>query len=159
MKDYGLNLSVCKKGVMGKKGILLVLFGIILLYPIFTLFQLDQAISDATNLDQIEDRLLNYQISIWISWVFLVSMGIYYKWTRKRNLFFTLTYGFLFVAFCIFGTYTQMAVNLFQVPSSFEDNYTLGVFTAVQNILVSAVLTGFLQAGVWWFTRRWHRQM
>jgi len=143
---------------MGKKGILLVLFGLFLLYPIFTLFQLDQAVSEATEFSLLESRLLNYQISIWISWVLLVSLGIYYKWTRKRNLFFTLTYGYLFVAFCIFGTYTQMAVNTFQVPSSFEDDYTLGVFTAVQNIIVSAALTGFLHAAVWWFTRRWHRQ-
>lgn len=143
---------------MGRKGILLLLFGLILVYPLVTLFQLNQSVSDRNELHLVENKLLNYQISIWISWIFLVSLGVYYKWTRSRNLFFTLTYGFLFLAFSIFGTYTQMTVNIYQIPSSIEDDYTLGVFTAVQNIIVSAVLTGSLQAGVWWFTRRWHRR-
>lgn len=143
---------------MGRKGILLLLFGLILVYPLVTLFQLNQSVSDRNELHLVENKLLNYQISIWISWIFLVALGVYYKWTRSRNLFFTLTYGFLFLAFSIFGTYTQMTVNIYQIPSSIEDDYTLGVFTAVQNIIVSAVLTGSLQAGVWWFTRRWHRR-
>lgn len=138
---------------MGKKGILLVLFGLILVYPLITLFQLDQSISDAVDLDLVKKYLLNYQVSIWISWIFFAALGIYHKWTRKRNFFFTLTYGFLFIAFSIFGTYTQIIVNLFEMASTFEDGYTLGIFTAVQGIIVSAVLTGFLQAGVWWFHR------
>jgi len=143
---------------MGRKGILLLLFGLILVYPLVTLFQLNQSVSDRNELHLVENKLLNYQISIWISWIFLVALGVYYKWTRSRNLFLSLTYGFLFLAFSIFGTYTQMTVNIYQIPSSIEDDYTLGVFTAVQNIIVSAVLTGSLQAGVWWFTRRWHRR-
>ena len=105
-----------------------------------------------------EKQLFNFQRSIWISWLILVSLAIYYKWTRKRNLLFYLTYAFLFVAFAVFGIYVQKLVNVFEVPSNFEDSYTLGVFSAFQNILVSGVLTGFLQAAVWWFTRRWHRR-
>src|SRR5690606_9408008 len=107
---------------------------------------------------QVEEKLVNYQISIWISWIFMVTAAIFFKWGLKRNLLFTATYGFLFLAFSMFGIYTQLIVNLFEIPTSLEDNYTLGVFTAVQNIIVSAVLTGSLQAGVWWFTRRWHRK-
>ena len=139
---------------MGKKGLLLMLFGFILVYPLISLFQLDRVISDATDLNLVGKKLVNYQVSIWISWILLAVLGIYYKWTKKRNLFFTLTYGFLFIAFSIFGTYTQFMVNVFEIPSSFEDGYTLGIFTAVQNIIVSAVLTGFLHAGVWWFHGR-----
>lgn len=128
--------------------------GLVLIFPLVMLFQLDQSISAGADLERVQEKLLGFQISIWISWIFLVSLAVFYKWTRKRNSIFSLTYGFLFICFSIFGTYTQMMVNQFQLPSSFEDDYTLGVFTAVQNIVVSAVLTGFLQAGVWWFTRK-----
>ena len=139
---------------MNKKVVILLIVGLILIYPLVTLFRLDQAISAGTSLEQVQETLLAFQVSIWISWIFLAGLAIYYKWTLRRNLIFTLTYGFLFICFCLFGTYTQMMFNLFQLPSAFEDEYTLGVFTAVLNIVVSAVLTGFLQAGVWWFTRK-----
>src|SRR5690554_526498 len=94
---------------MKKKGFMLVLFGLFLLYSLIMLFQLDKSISD-TDLQLVEQKLRNYQISIWISWIFMVMLGIFYKWTQKRNLFFSLTYGFLFLAFSIFGTYSQLAV-------------------------------------------------
>lgn len=130
------------------------MFGLILAYPLFRIFQVDGSLSTGAELEQVQGKLLGYQLSIWISWIVLVGLAVYYKWTRKRNLLFTLTYGFLFICFSIFGTYTQIMINHFQLSTSFEDDYTLGIFTAVQNIVVSAVLTGFLQAGVWWFTRR-----
>lgn len=150
-----LILSICFwLLVMSKKAVFLIVYGLVLIYPLFMLFRLDQALSAGTDLERVQEKLLGFQIGIWISWIFLVSLAIYYKWTKKRNFIFSLTYGFLFVCFSIFGTYTQMMANQFHLPSSFEDDYTLGVFTAVQNIVVSAVLTGFLQAGVWWFTRK-----
>lgn len=133
------------------------MFGLLLLYPVFSLFQLDQGVTARAELEIVEGRLLRYQISIWIGWIFMAAISIYYKWTHKRNLFFMLTYGFLFLGFMVYGIYIQKIVNLFGLPSRFEDSYTFGVFTAVQHILVSSILTGFLQAGVWWFTRRWHR--
>ena len=139
---------------MNKKGIFLFVSGIVLIYPLVMLFQLDQALSTGTDLERVRGKLTSFQISIWISWILLAGLAVFYKWTRNRNLIFSLTYGFLFVCFSIFGMYSQMLVNHFQLPSPFEDEYTLGVFTAVQNIVVSAVLTGFLQAGVWWFTRK-----
>ena len=139
---------------MNKKGIFLFVSGFVLIYPLVMLFQLDQALSTGTDLERVRGKSTSFQISIWISWIVLVGLAVYYKWTAKRNLIFSFTYGFIFICFSIFGTYTQMLVNRFQLPSSFVDDYTLGVFTAVQNIVVSAVLTVFLQAGVWWFTRK-----
>src|SRR5690606_37646302 len=76
-----LNLIHHKFCNMGRKGILLLLFGLILVYPLVTLFQLNQSVSDRNELHLVENKLLNYQISIWISWIFLVALGVYYKWT------------------------------------------------------------------------------
>lgn len=142
---------------MKQKLLSLLVLGLIVLYPILTLFQLDQVISTASDLQLVEERLVNYELSIWISWVFMVCLAVYFKWTKKRNLIFIATYGFLFISFSIFGTYTQLMFNIFDIPSSFKDGYTLGIFTAIQKIVISGSLTGFLQAGVWWFTRRWNK--
>ncbi|GHA50552.1 hypothetical protein GCM10007103_34130 [Salinimicrobium marinum] len=143
---------------MSKKPVLLVLCLIIVAYPVISIFQLEQTISEAANAAAAHQSLVNYQISVWVSWLVLVFLSIYYKWTQKRNIFFYFTYGFIVVAFSIFGYYTQAIVNNFDLPSRFEDNYTHGVFTGIINIITSGILTGFLQAGVWWFTRRWHRR-
>ena len=139
------------------KSILLLVFGLLLLYPLFSLFQLNQGVTEPTELEVAQVRLIQYQISLWISWAVMATISVFFKWTKKRNLFFTLTYGFLFHGFMVYGIYAQHIVNLFGLPSRFEDNYTFGIFTAVQHILISAILTGFLQTGVWWFYQRWHR--
>lgn len=143
---------------MSKKPVLLVLFLIILAYPGISIFQLEQTLSEAGSAAMAHQSLVNYQISIWVSWLVLVFVSIYDKWIKKRNEFFYLTYGFIVVAFSIFGYYTQEIINNFDLPSRFEDNYTHGVFTAILNIITSGILTGLLQVGVWWFTRRWHRR-
>lgn len=142
---------------MKKKTLLVIIFLLLLFYPLFSLFQLEQALVPGEIIQEVQAELQSFQRSIWISWVILVALAVYYKWSFKRNLVFYLTYGFLIVAFAVFGIYVQRVVTLFEVPSGFADAYTLGVFSALQNILFSAVLTGFLQAAVWWFTRRWHR--
>ena len=143
---------------MFKKPVLLVLFLIILAYPLISIFQLEQTMSEANNGGAAHQSLINYQVSIWVSWLVLVFLSIHEKWTKKRNWFFYLTYGFIIVAFSIFGYYTQEIINNFDLPSRFEDNYTHGVFTAIINIITSGILTVLLQVGVWWFTRRWHRR-
>lgn len=143
---------------MKKKTILLVVFVVVLCYPLFTAYQFWEVITSGRGLEVVENQLISYQISIWLTWVITVAMAVYYKWTEKNNLMFYVTYTFLILAFILFGVYSQMMVNTFNLPSTFEDNYTLGVFAAIQNIIVSALLTGFLHAGVWWFTRRWHRR-
>ncbi len=143
---------------MSKKPVLLVLFLIVLVYPAMSVFQLEQTLLEATNAAAAHQSLVNYQISIWVSWLVLVFLSIYYKWTEKKNRFFYFTYGFLIVAFGVFGYYTQDLINNFDLPSRFEDDYTHGVFTAIINIFTSGILTGLLQAGIWWFTRRWHRR-
>jgi di/tricarboxylate transporter len=141
-----------------KKTFLVIIFLLLLIYPLYSIFQLEQVISIGGVVKEAQEELNDLQRSIWICWTILVILAVYYKWNFKRNLVFYLTYAFLFVAFVVFGIYVQRLVTVYNIPSSFEDSYTLGVFSAFQNIVVSGVLTGFLQAAVWWFTRRWHRR-
>jgi len=140
-----------------KKTLLLIILLLTLLYPIFSLVQLEQAFSNAPVLETVQDELNNYRLSIWISWIVFAVVSVYYKWTRKENFFFNSTYIFLLVAFTFFGYYTQQLVNTFEISTPFNDKYSLGVFTAIQNLFASAVLTIFLQLAVWWFTRKFHR--
>lgn len=144
---------------MKKKYIFLLLIGLVWIYPLSMLFRLEGAFEENMNTaGLVQGELRLYQASIWISWVVMVIIAIYQKWTSGKNFFFYLTYGFLLVGFLVLGYYTQRLVSVFELPSTFENDYTLGVFAAVQNIIASVILTGFLQAGVWWFTRRWHRR-
>lgn len=142
---------------MEKKAVLRALVIIALLYPAYMLFLANAGLSSGEMLAAEQD-ILEYQISVWISWVFLVSVAVFFKWTEKKNFFFYFTYAFLVIAFGLYGYLYQDFVNTFELPSSFEDRYTLGVLVTLQNLIVSVILTAFLHGGVWWFTRRWHRR-
>ena len=143
---------------MKRKTVLVIIFILLLFYSLYSVFVLEEVISSQRVVREAESALVAFQRSIWISWIILVSMAVYYKWSKKRNFIFYFTYAFLFVAFSVYGIYVQRLVVAYELPSSFEDSYTLAVFSALQQILMSAILTGFLQAAVWWFTRRWHRR-
>lgn len=143
---------------MNKKIIFGLLFFLLLLYPAISVFQLHQTIQDQNSAKMIDQQLMAYQLSIWLSWLIMVIISIYYKWTTKRNDFFYFIYFFLLVGFGIFGFYFQKSVTILEIETSFRDNYTLGVFATLQNFAAAGILTGFLQAAVWWFTRRWHRR-
>ncbi|WP_029034917.1 hypothetical protein [Salinimicrobium terrae] len=142
---------------MRKKNILRFLFLAVLFYPIFTLFKAVGNL-DGTELQEALDSVLHYQISIWVSWLVLVSASIYFKWTKKKNFFFFFTYAFLVIAFAFLGYLSQVLMTGYNLPNKFRDGYSFGVLHALQHIITSVVLTGFLQAAVWWFTRRWHRR-
>lgn len=142
---------------MRKKNILRFLFIAVLFYPVYTLFK---AVGNL-NREELQETLnsvSNFQISIWVSWVVLVSISVYFKWTEKRNFFFFFTYAFLVVGFGFLGYLSQELVLEYDLPNKFGDGYSYGVLHALQHIVSSVVLTAFLQAAVWWFTRRWHRR-
>ncbi len=143
---------------MNKKIILAILFLLISFYPVLAFFQLEEVRNHNYGQELFQKNLQNFQISIWISWIVMVTIAIYYKWTTEKNFFFFLTYVFLLISSIIFGYYFQLLINQFNIPVGFEDNYTFGVFKTLQNFAIVAVLTGFLQAAAWWFTRRWHRR-
>ncbi|MFD0975474.1 hypothetical protein [Salinimicrobium gaetbulicola] len=142
---------------MNKKVVIRFLVILTLIYPAYMLFRADEILG-VSAIQETEKAILNYQVSIWINWVVLASFAVYFKWTEKRNTFFNFTYGFIIVTFILYGFLYQSYVTAYDLPSSFSDNYTLGVLMAVQNIVVSGILTGILQGAVWWFTRRWHRR-
>jgi hypothetical protein len=143
---------------MKKKIILSIVFIIVLFYPGLLIFKLEQTFNNGSSLRQIENAHRGYQISIWLTWIVMVSLSVYYKWISEKNLFFSLTFLFLFVSISLFGFYVHRMVNTFEIDTGFRDPYTFGFLTALQNFVVAAILTGLLQAGVWWFTRKWHRR-
>lgn len=140
-----------------KKKMLIIILLLIIIYPIFSFVLLEQTLSDEPSLEAAQDQIYNFRLSIWISWLVFAVVSVYYKWTREENLFFNITYIFLLIAFSFFGYSIQNMVNIFDLPTRFDDNYSLGVFTAIQNLFAPAVLTIFLQLAVWWFTRKFHR--
>lgn len=142
---------------MRRKNILRFLFLIVLLYPAFSLFH---AVGEVDNesLEEATGAVLRYQISVWVSWLVLVSASVYFKWTHKQNFFFFFTYAFLILAFGFLGYLSQELILNHDLPNKFRDDYSFGLLHALQHIITSVVLTAFLQAAVWWFTRRWHRQ-
>lgn len=142
---------------MTKLNILTGILLILLLYPIISVLRVEQVINNGAGPEIIEDRISQFQLSIWLTWLVMVAVAVSFKWTTEKNFFFYLIYIFLLVAFGIFGFYIQNMINIFDFPTGFEDNYSFGIFTALINFIVAALLTGFLQVSVWWFTRRWHR--
>lgn len=143
---------------MKKRQLLLLIFIILLLYPLYQAYGVLDLFTSAQNPGEIRADITGYQLSIWLSWVGMVVVSVYYKWTQKNNFFFILTYFFLVLAFGVFGYFTQHALNLFGNSSRFSDSYTLGVFTALQHLAVAAILTVFLQIAVSLFQTKWHRR-
>lgn len=141
---------------MKTKNILFVIFFIVLLFPIYAIFQIFN-LGNATAED-ITSALSFFQISLWVSWMIFAVIAVYLKWTHKENIFFILTYIFIGVGFGLFGYLTQQAIADYEITTRFGEEFPLGVFSAIRNIVVSAALTVFLQLAVFWFTRRWHRR-
>lgn len=142
---------------MKKKNLLRVVAVLVLLYPAFCLFNATEALGSA-GMQEAGEKVNSYQLSLWLSWIILAAVSVYHKWSRQQNFFFHFTYAFIIVGFGIFGYLSQSLVLVYDLNSRFTDSYTYGVLTALQGIVTASVLTIFLQAGVWWFTRRWHRR-
>lgn len=139
---------------MTKRTIAIFFFLLLLGVSLYAVFSLEDGITPEGELINAERELQRFQLIIWLCWVVLIVGSVIYKWITQRNLLFYLTYAFIFISFVIFGIYFQRVVTLYNLPSAFGDNYTLGIFTALQNILVCGILTGALQAAVWWFTKK-----
>lgn len=128
------------------------------LYPAFSLYKLLQLVTQKAESALLFDALNSFQLSIWICWVFFAAVGVYYKWTRKGNFVFYLTYLFLFIAFALFGFFMQKVMVDYHIKPSFGDVYSRGTLTAILNLGYTVALTAFLQAAVWWLTRRRNRR-
>lgn len=143
---------------MDKQKLYIIITALGLLYPIIALFNLAGSFSEAAQAETVGRALQGYLASVWIVWVVVTVLAINYKWTTGRNLFFVVVYGIILVGFMIYGYYPQRLVSVFDLPNTFEDNHSYGIFAFLQNTVSAGILTGLLQAGVWWFTRRWHRR-
>lgn len=133
------------------------ILAIVIVYPAYSLFRLASILNDVQKAQEVYQHLTAYKISIWISWVIFAAISIYNKWTQKVNLFFYITYAFLVLAFAFFGIYMQEMMENFDIRPRFDHSYDLGILSALMNFGVAVVLTFFLQSGVWWLTRSWHR--
>lgn len=142
---------------MKKKTLVLLVFFFLLIYPGYKAIQISSVFLAAESTEEIRILITHFQLSIWLSWVGMAVLAVYYKWTEINNLLFKLTYGFLVMAFGLFGYFTQHTLNIFNIDSRFSDSYTLGVFTALQHLALAVVLTIFLQIAVRIFQTKWHR--
>lgn len=143
---------------MKRKYIYLILLSLLMIYPAYFTTQVGVHMNRDTEAHIVEKLVNNYQLSIWITWILLVSIAVYQKWTTQKNGIFYFTYAYLLITNAIFGYYMQQMVTIFEIKSRFSDTYSLGVFMALQYFVAAALLTAFLQVGAWWFTRRWHRR-
>lgn len=142
---------------MNKKTLITGLFMLLLLYPVISVFILSQEFGRGSTVERLSNLLPSYRISLWLCWFVMAGLAVFYKWTTNRNLFFNIIYFFLGIGFGLFGYYSQRIINIFDLTSPFSDSYTLGFLIGIQNFVVPAVLTAFLQIAAWWFTRKWHR--
>lgn len=141
---------------MGKK----VLLSVILFSMIYPAFMLVHAVGSMVpaQADGAQEDISGFLLSVWIVWLISTGIAIYHKWSQKEDVFFYVTYVILVLGFSVYGYLVQDFVNTYGLDDGFRDDYTLGVLTALEQIAMAAVLTGMLQAAVWWFTRRWHRR-
>lgn len=143
---------------MNRKIILLGILIISLLIPGLYILNLENVFVIGSTPEEVERAISGYRLRVWLSWVVMIIVAVYYKWTTGSNIFFKMIYFLIILAFGIEGIYIQRMVNMFDVTTTFQDSYSYGVLVTLMNILMAAFMTAFLQAGVWWFTRKWHRK-
>jgi len=143
---------------MNKKLILLGILVLSLLIPGLYLLHLESVFNNGSSQDEVVRALAGYRLRVWLSWVIMVIVAIYHKWTTESNLFFKMIYLFMILAFGVEGIYIQRLVNRFEVLTTFQDSNTYGILMTVINLIMITAITAFLHIGVWWFTRKWHRK-
>src|SRR5690606_10930447 len=143
---------------MNKKLILLGILVLSLLIPGLYLLHVESVFNDGSSQDEVVRALAGYRLRVWLSWVIMVIVAIYHKWTTESNLFFKMIYLFMILAFGVEGIYIQRLVNRFEVLTTFQDSNTYGILMTVINLIMITAITAFLHIGVWWFTRKWHRK-
>lgn len=129
-----------------------------LLIPGLYILHLESVFNNGSTQEEVGRALSGYRLRVWLSWVIMVVIAIYNKWITGSNNFFKMIYFLLIFTFSIEGVYIQRMVNMFDIATNFQDTYSYSIFITLINIVMAAALTAFLQIGVWWFTRKWHRE-
>jgi hypothetical protein len=127
-------------------------------YPGLYILHLEGVFNNGSSQEEVGRAITGYRLRVWLSWVIMIIVAIYKKWTTGSNNFFKIIYVLMVLAFGIEGIYMQRMVNMYDIATNFQDSYSYGVIVTLINIVIVAALTAFLQVGVWWFTRKWHRQ-
>ncbi|CAN5287587.1 hypothetical protein BH23BAC2_BH23BAC2_07820 [soil metagenome] len=143
---------------MNKKMVLLGILVLSLLIPGLYIINMEGLFYSGISQEEMANSLSGFQLRIWFSWIIMVIVAIYYKWISGDNSFFKMIYVLMFIIFIVAGIYQQRMINMFEITTTFQDSYSFGVFSAIINFLMLAILTGFLQLSVWWFTTKWHRK-
>lgn len=143
---------------MNKRLLLLGILIFSLLIPGLYILHLESVFNNGSSKEELVRAISGYRLRVWLSWVIMIIVAIYNKWTTGNNNIFKMIYFILVFTFSIEGIYIQRIVNMYDIATNFQDNFSYGILTTLLNILMTAALTAFLQAGVWWFTRRWHRE-
>ena len=143
---------------MNKRLLLLGILILSLLIPGLYILHLESVFNNGSTQGEVGRAISGYRLRVWLSWVIMIVVAIYNKWTTESNNFFKMIYFLLLFAFGIEGIYLQRMINMFDVATVFQDSYSYGILVTMMNIVMAAGLTAFIQLGVWWFTRKWHRR-
>lgn len=139
----------------------LILLGILvlsLLIPGLFLLNLEGVFNSGSSRAEVENALAGYRLRVWLSWVIMVAVAVYHKWTTNRDIFFKMIYLVMVIAFGIEGIYIQRMVARFDMATNFQDPYTYGILMSIINIITVVAITAFLHISVWWFTKKRHRE-
>ncbi|MBZ9730631.1 hypothetical protein LB467_13125 [Salegentibacter sp. JZCK2] len=123
---------------------------------VFFFFKVEQAFSDTKTVDDVQQAIENFQISIWCGWVLLTGSAIYLRWKNGKHTLFIMVYLIAITAFVILGLYVNQGaeLELWSLGSSFRENVT---FMVIINILLICGMTALIQGAIWWFSKKWHR--
>lgn len=143
---------------MNNRLLLMGIFTLSLLIPGLYILSLESIFNDGSGKEEVMNTISGFRLRIWLSWVVMIAVAIYNKWTTGSNIFFKMIYFLMVLSFAIEGFYIQRMINMFDFAITFEDTYSYGIFISLVNIVMVAGLTAFVQASVWWFTRKWHRR-
>lgn len=139
-----------------KKLISWIVAGLGFVLIVIFLFRLDQSFSEIQDSKIIPVAIKNYHLSIWCGWILITFSAIYASWKKNTHLLFIIDYLIMITAFILLGYYMDKAVtyNLWTVGTSLQQGV---FFMVIKNIILICVMTGFIQASLWWFSKRWHR--
>ncbi|MBZ9631290.1 hypothetical protein LB465_10915 [Salegentibacter sp. LM13S] len=123
----------------------------------FFLFKLEQAFSEIETAQVVQQAIQNFQISIWIGWILITGPAIYLRWKYGNQLLFIINYLTVITAFIFLGFYVNRGaeLELWSLGDSFRENV---IFMVIMNILLICGMTAFVQAAIWWFSKKWHRR-
>jgi len=143
--------------VFSKKLILCLVFSIFMVFPMYFIMLIGEDIRTG-NWEVLQSRLVYYLMSIWGTWIFTISIAVYYKWTEKKHLFFYLNHAFILLTMVFFMTFNAKLLDHIHNSSQTQDKEMLNLMRTGQHLALLVFATIYLQASVWWFRKKWHRK-